>query len=99
MLTIQQRVQNGIDLLDAKWPKDWRDRVNLETLDMTDCLLCVLGQTCGDYRDGRLRFELNLEDSIDNGFTGGRVHVSQEGDEFQELKTEWIRRLTEEATQ
>lgn len=42
--TVEQRVARGIALLDERGPEGWRDRVNLDDLDMINPRRCVLGQ-------------------------------------------------------
>lgn len=39
--------------LDARGPADWRDRVDVDVLDMYHVKRCVLGQVYGDYDHGR----------------------------------------------
>jgi len=46
------KVQAGIALLDTYGPTDWRERINLDTLDLHSLTDCVLGQVYGDYADG-----------------------------------------------
>ena len=43
------RVQKGIALLDKKGPEDWREKVNLDTLDMIHGTNCIVGQIYGGY--------------------------------------------------
>lgn len=45
-------VQRGVALLDAKGPPGWRDRIDLDTLDIGSLTLCVLGQVYGHYYKG-----------------------------------------------
>lgn len=49
--TIVARVRRGADLLDARKP-GWADKVDVNTLDMQSCTMCVLGQVFGDYTEG-----------------------------------------------
>jgi hypothetical protein len=51
MRKYEQRVRNGIALLDQCYP-GWRDSVILESLQMASCTRCVLGQLYGDYFKG-----------------------------------------------
>ena len=43
MFTIAERVQNGIDLLDAKKP-GWRELIDVDSLDLNNKCDCILGQ-------------------------------------------------------
>lgn len=50
-LSYAQRVANGATLLDSKEP-GWAGTVNLDTLDIVDVFVCVLGQVFGSYIRG-----------------------------------------------
>lgn len=97
MLTIEQRVQNGIDLLDAKGPKDWRKKIDTKTLCIQSSRKCILAQVFEDV--GNLSgfligyCKLSAPNCKDNGF-------ARSDDDHSGLKVqaEWIRRLTEETT-
>lgn len=45
-------VAKAIELLDQIAPANWRDEVNIDTLDMDSGEECVLGQIYGDYNVG-----------------------------------------------
>lgn len=68
-LLIADRVVRGVALLDAETP-GWRERIDLETLDLGNVHLCVLGQGFGHYLTGldALGIEAD-EQSRDHGFT------------------------------
>lgn len=40
----QERVTRGVDWLDENGPADWWDRVDTEILDISDGMVCILGQ-------------------------------------------------------
>lgn len=69
VLLASTRVVRGVELLDAKEP-GWRDRINLEALNLGDVHQCVLGQTFGHYLTGlgALGIEAGGQ-SRDHGFT------------------------------
>jgi len=47
------KVESGIALLDAHFGKGvWRKDIDLDSLDLGDCGVCVLGQLFGDYSTG-----------------------------------------------
>jgi len=50
-MTVQERVGNGMALLDAKRP-GWYKEVDLKTLNIDSCDKCVLGQLYGGYEEG-----------------------------------------------
>ena len=52
MRKYERQVSNGIALLDRKKP-NWRDSVDLATLDMANSCDCVLGQVYGHYQIGQ----------------------------------------------
>jgi hypothetical protein len=62
----RDRVERGAALLDKTAP-GWRERVDPETLDMTLCTRCVLGQLFGHYMVGFDRLEV-AESSVVYGF-------------------------------
>ncbi len=43
-MDIEVCVTKGVELLDAEGPMGWREMINLNTLDMGDGHLCILGQ-------------------------------------------------------
>lgn len=48
-LTHDQRVQRGIAILDGLGPEGWRDRVDLDDLEIADGTCCILGQVFGNF--------------------------------------------------
>jgi hypothetical protein len=68
--TPEVRVARGVALLDETVP-DWRQRIDVETLDMTDGTQCVVGQVFAAaywYGLGRLGLDEGSWDSHDYGF-------------------------------
>lgn len=51
MTDFTAKVNAGIALLDREQP-GWREKIDLDTLDLASCSVCVLGQVFGDYDDG-----------------------------------------------
>lgn len=62
-----KRIERGIALLDADVP-DWRNRVDCETLDLSDCAECVLGHVYGDYALGLGALRIDNTTAVDAGF-------------------------------
>lgn len=103
MATVAERVQNGIDLLDAQGPRDWREKIDLDAFDIRSCTRCVLGQVMEiyprrgtRYRDGFQcgQYEL-LNGSTDMAEEYGFdacVGPRRAGDQAR-LNKEWVRRL------
>jgi len=93
MLSIKERVDNGVEWLDAN-VDDWRNKIDSETLDISDCSHCVLGQVFGGYakacryakQDGwgdwpeELGFLLPQDQDEDD-------------EQWEELREEWIKRI------
>lgn len=48
---MKNNVLRGIELLDRQVP-GWRDRIDWDKLDMTNCYKCILGQLFGEYSEG-----------------------------------------------
>ena len=72
MSYIAECVANGVQFLDEKIP-DWRDRINLETLDMSSPYNCVCAQVAGSFLDFCDTFDLEYEKQIHLGFEIGEV--------------------------
>lgn len=51
MTDFTAKVNAGIALLNSRKP-GWQSKINLDTLDLASCSVCVLGQIFGDYYDG-----------------------------------------------
>lgn len=100
VITVEQAVQNGIALLDAKGPKDWREIVEVEDLDVASIGWCVLGQIYGDYSRGMMElFDYEEEHweplGIKYGFEA-QVNIHNEyGRDYEPLTAEWVRALSE----
>jgi hypothetical protein len=78
MSTFTTQVNAGIKLLDAEQP-GWRESIDLETLNLGSCSVCILGQVFGDYEDGTI--ELGIEDDPYkygfNALNGGMAELTQ----------------------
>jgi hypothetical protein len=65
---LEQRVQRGAQLLDEKVP-DWRSKIDVERLDISDFRDCILGQLFGSYRTGLREMGLaSILVGVDYGF-------------------------------
>lgn len=68
----QMVVRRGAKFLDdspAVAP-EWRERINVDTLDIDDAGYCILGQVFGSFEVGMRMLELSHERSIAYGFNG-----------------------------
>lgn len=85
MSDLDAKVARGIALLDDRMP-GWRQRIDLDLLDMSSCDFCILGQLFGDYDDGFVA--LGLDRGCPYGF-------DDEDEDYLELARTWDRALTE----
>lgn len=85
---VKERVQRGIDLLREKYGRDWVDKIDMETFDISNGSVCVLGQVYGGYMRGCNM--LGISDSNSTyGFTINKLDVVR----WEELQTEWMDRF------
>lgn len=87
-LTVEQRVANGVEWLDERWP-EWVRAINLDDLDLADSCNCVLGQRRGDFDEALDSEDMSLDDAVRNGFYAG--HPSQNRDAYVALNAMWRR--------
>lgn len=76
-------VHNGINLLDEQEP-GWRDLIDLDTLDVSDCTQCVLGQVYGHYVTGENRLDIHGGDVTLYGFA-----TAGYGTDYAQLTDAW----------
>ena len=81
--TVEARVERGFEFLTDWLGVGWWDAVDLDTLDLSSCKVCVLGQlapmivagthlpwrSVADYTDARLFFGWDVDDATSHGFT------------------------------
>lgn len=90
---VRTRVQKGIDFLDEYGPEDWRNGIDLGTLNLSSPTDCVLGQLYGVYSlvesdDGTL-FDMDPFPYEDLGF-------EVEGEPYAVLTQAWHEALVAE---
>lgn len=95
--TVQDVVARGVKYMDTYGPADWRDRIDLEILDIESCTDCVLGQVFdngdvifGGYGAHIRDFEKNVgfySSVWEYGFSWGDLDP-------QEITAEWKRVLS-----
>lgn len=73
-------VSNGINLLDREEP-GWRDNIDTDTLDVSDCTQCILAQVYGHFNTG-----LNRLDMWDHPDDYGFALV---GGDYAQLTDQW----------
>lgn len=86
MKTIEERVQAGIRLLDAREPH-WREKIRLRGLRLDHYRRCVLGQVFGRYNSGIVALGLN-GNAADFGFYAYEPRWTSV-DEYAALDTAW----------
>ena len=102
MLTIEQRVQNGIYWLDTIGPKDWVDKIELLELEMGSTCNCVVGQVFNgisrfsheDTYAAALRATgLTYLSGVECGFDV--ISGNDTESEYSQLHAEWTKRIGE----
>ena len=86
----RQEVERGAGLLDEERP-GWRERVDLDSLDLGSCSRCVLGQLLGDYAE---RVEIGLDDEDLAARHGFVLSISADGG-YAPLTEEWREYIAE----
>jgi hypothetical protein len=81
-------VARGVALLDERVP-GWREKINVETLDMGDYCFCVLGQQFGDFGEGLINLDFDLGDGDLAREYGFQRLAGHSDDEYQALTDAW----------
>lgn len=88
-LTVQERVANGVVLLDEKRP-GWDSIVRLDDFNLWDGEKCILGQLFNSYARGVVILNLNFESTaMDYGFNAPATSVHAREVEMYALESEW----------
>lgn len=80
-MSFKEAVDRGIKFLDYFHP-GWKEKIDVDKLDMDDNECCILGQLYGDYCENPLEFN----QCYNYGFTGSRT-------DMPELTKEWRSRF------
>lgn len=64
---MKSAIKRGIKLLDER-VLDWRDRIDLDELDLSNSQSCILGQSFGAYGKGKYLLGLTAIESAKLGF-------------------------------
>lgn len=92
-LTIAQRVQRGIALMDGLGPDNWRRMIDLDMLDIRNPERCVIGQIYGDYIMGRMPFHISRA-TMDN--VGQQYGLDYNDEVYSiDLTDEWVKVLSQ----
>lgn len=71
MSTLRDRVEAGAAMLDkirSKRLKPWRDKIDLDRLDLNSGCNCVIGQVYGSYFSAIERLEVGSDNEVELGF-------------------------------
>jgi len=90
MLTVENRVKNGVEWLNSVMPF-WYREIDLCSLDIEKPDFCVIGQVFGSYID-IYRQGLNGTQIANMGFT---VYYFYEEEKYEDLQDEWIKVISE----
>ena len=69
--SLRKRVEAGAALLDkirSKRLKPWRDKIDLDRLDLNSSCNCVIGQIYGSYFSAIERLEVGTHNEVELGF-------------------------------
>ncbi|MEV6421866.1 hypothetical protein [Streptomyces sp. NPDC051662] len=77
LLTVDDRVDNGVRFLDRYGPDGWRRRIDPSVLDIDSGAACVVGQLYDDWEVGQA--ELELRDDTDDAVFFG-FYPAEDGD-------------------
>ena len=89
MTDLSSNVSQGALFLDEQFP-GWHDRINTETLLMSSCALCVLGQLYGAYGRAVYNHRLTRTDRWRLGFS---LPADPDGSGFRMLGILWKREI------
>lgn len=87
MAAARDRVAAGALWLDEHGPVDWRDDIDVDTLDVSDPWLCPLGQLFGSYSQAVNVTELASADLESFGFAAG---YGTSGDCSADSRPTWV---------
>jgi hypothetical protein len=85
------RARRGAALLDQHGPSAWRDKINVETLDISKPSRCPLGQVYGSYSSGINAIRAQVYGYVDSFATGFDCN----GDYASVLKMAWTQVINE----
>ena len=83
-MTAAQCVRNGIELLDEKGPENWRDMIDLDTLDIQMTNRCIIGQL---YKNSYFSYSSMLRDI--GAFGNPQRYGFDAHLDYEELTKEW----------
>lgn len=92
-MTFDEDVRRGMTLLDTEEP-NWRYIIDLNSLDMSDCEECILGQIYGTYCEGRETLGIaGTDDSIYGFDISPEISKVLHKNAYRRLQKAWQRAL------
>lgn len=85
---VLSRVEAGIEVLKEKAGRDWADRINSGTLQLSSCNSCILGQLYGDFSVGMTAIGLSGDDGLASTEVG-TAHGFVASASYAELNRVW----------
>jgi len=90
MTTINERVKDGAEFLNFIYGDEWKQKINLETLDLQSGKSCILGQTDSNFLQHANHLKLDMEDTRQFGFLAeSNSSIFNNGPEYSSLTKAW----------
>ena len=93
MSKVEKRVRAGIQFLDKQYGRKWREKVDLDRLNMVSCFDCLLGQIMENYDSHLKKLGLTSDRAADLGFDLSTEDIFSM---WQDLTQTWRRVLRKE---
>lgn len=89
MVSVEDRVRYGAQLLDEVGPADWRSRIKVDSLYMASWSHCILGQLYGTFRTGVRTLMLDEAHAVSHGFHLFSETWEEDPTTFADLAAAW----------
>lgn len=84
-ITEVEVVKRGAQYLDKTDP-GWENKINLDTLNLRNCHVCILGQLDSDFWEEIKRRDMTFDDAAEYGFA---IHLWDSNKNWDLLTEEW----------
>ena len=84
----KKQIKLGMAFLDKR-QTGWKDKINVEHLQMVDLRSCILGQLFGNYVDAEEILDLPMEGAVACGFLLPNGLLQKEPTSYDQLTNEW----------
>jgi len=89
---MMRNVERGCAILDAATP-GWQDRIDLETLDLSDPCQCILGQLYRTFGMGAIMLKLSWRETEEAGFAVNVItptaNTADTAERYRQLTDTW----------